>query len=87
MVLKEAQEIDDKYILTVCGSFRRGGSSSNDIDILITHPTYTSETKRSPGSKKVDPKGLLEQIVNRLVEKGFVTDVLGFGQLKFAVIF
>jgi hypothetical protein len=41
---------------------RRGKAESNDVDIVITHPTLTS------GSDQV--KGLGEALVNQLYERG-----------------
>ncbi|MGH0180786.1 UNVERIFIED_CONTAM: hypothetical protein FKN15_019054 [Acipenser sinensis] len=48
LILSELETLDPEYIGTVCGSFRRGAESSGDIDILLTHPNFTSEsTKQS----------------------------------------
>lgn len=44
VVLTQIQKVDDEYEAEICGSFRRGASSSGDIDILLTHPSYTSES-------------------------------------------
>ncbi|XP_043938912.1 DNA polymerase beta isoform X2 [Protopterus annectens] len=44
IVLKTVKKIDRRYIATVCGSYRRGADSSGDMDILLTHPSYTSES-------------------------------------------
>ncbi|KAI6073631.1 DNA polymerase [Aix galericulata] len=46
IVLKEVKNLDPKYIATVCGSFRRGAESSGDMDVLLTHPTFTSESSK-----------------------------------------
>jgi len=77
-VVNESTKLDPDFILTVCGSFRRGAQFSNDIDILVTHPKFLSTTK-------AHSKGWLEKIVNRLVSTGFITDILGFGPSKFMV--
>ena len=39
--------IDDEYEARVCGSYRRGATDSGDIDILLTHPGFTSESKKN----------------------------------------
>jgi hypothetical protein len=72
-----------------------GASSSGDIDLLITHPSYvsTSYAKESVRKKTNDlivdtkrsPKPLLDKIVNRLIKINFVTDTIAFGDTKFAV--
>ena len=61
-------------ILTICGSYRRGAISSDDIDVLITDKTFTS--KQKSGDR-------LERIVNRLKEKHLITDEISLEQTKF----
>uniref|UniRef100_A0A8C3UMW3 DNA polymerase n=1 Tax=Catharus ustulatus TaxID=91951 RepID=A0A8C3UMW3_CATUS len=46
IVLKEIKKLDPNYIATVCGSFRRGADSSGDMDVLLTHPSFTSESSK-----------------------------------------
>uniref|UniRef100_A0A8B9ZR34 DNA polymerase n=1 Tax=Anas zonorhyncha TaxID=75864 RepID=A0A8B9ZR34_9AVES len=75
IVLKEVKNLDPKYIATVCGSFRRGAESSGDMDVLLTHPTFTSESSKQ--SK------LLHRVVEQLEKVHFVTDVLSKGDTKF----
>ncbi|KAF4026226.1 hypothetical protein G4228_018178 [Cervus hanglu yarkandensis] len=46
IVLTEVKKVDSEYIATVCGSFRRGAESSGDMDVLLTHPSFTSESAK-----------------------------------------
>nr|XP_048312287.1 DNA polymerase beta isoform X2 [Myodes glareolus] len=46
IVLGEVKRVDPEYIATVCGSFRRGAESSGDMDVLLTHPNFTSESSK-----------------------------------------
>ncbi|XP_031195125.1 DNA polymerase beta isoform X2 [Mastomys coucha] len=46
IVLNEVKKVDSGYIATVCGSFRRGAESSGDMDVLLTHPSFTSESSK-----------------------------------------
>uniref|UniRef100_A0A8C9YG01 DNA polymerase n=1 Tax=Sander lucioperca TaxID=283035 RepID=A0A8C9YG01_SANLU len=75
LILGELKEIDTEYIGTICGSYRRGAASSGDIDILLTHPDYTSQTQKQPK--------LLHAVVEHLESIGFVTDTLSKGDTKF----
>nr|XP_060643010.1 DNA polymerase beta [Anolis sagrei ordinatus] len=75
IVLSKVKEVDPRYIATVCGSFRRGAESSGDMDILLTHPDFTSESSKQPK--------LLHQVVDQLEKAHFVTDTLSKGDTKF----
>uniref|UniRef100_A0A665X603 DNA polymerase n=1 Tax=Echeneis naucrates TaxID=173247 RepID=A0A665X603_ECHNA len=75
LILGELKKIDTDYIGTICGSYRRGAASSGDIDILLTHPNYTSQTEKQPK--------LLHAVVDHLESIGFVTDTLSKGDTKF----
>ncbi|XP_059819092.1 DNA polymerase beta isoform X2 [Hypanus sabinus] len=75
IVLQEVEKLDPKYIATVCGSFRRGAESSGDMDILLAHPDYTSETVKRPK--------LLNKVVECLEAINFVTNTLSKGDAKF----
>ncbi|XP_041088269.1 DNA polymerase beta isoform X1 [Polyodon spathula] len=75
LILSELEKLDPEYISTVCGSFRRGAESSGDIDILLTHPDFTSESSKQPK--------LLHAVVDHLQGTGFITDTLSKGETKF----
>ncbi|XP_045142788.1 DNA polymerase beta [Echinops telfairi] len=75
IVLNEVQKVDSEYIATVCGSFRRGAESSGDMDVLLTHPSFTSESAKQPK--------LLHRVVEQLQKAHFITDTLSKGETKF----
>ncbi|XP_060075333.1 DNA polymerase beta-like [Ylistrum balloti] len=75
VAVKEIKQLDSEYTCDVCGSFRRGAASSGDIDILMTHPSFTSESGKKPK--------LLAQVVEKLEACGLVTDRLSLGDVKF----
>lgn len=74
-LLKEISSIDSSFLATICGSFRRGAESSGDIDMLVTHPSFTSETKKK--------ENLLQKIVTHLESINYSTDALTHGDAKF----
>ncbi|CAG8449536.1 12003_t:CDS:10 [Ambispora leptoticha] len=76
LVTTVAREIDEKYIVTVCGSYRRGEPESSDIDIVIAHPDYTSSLESDPGE-------LLKTFIDKLIEKEFITDHITSGAVKY----
>jgi len=67
--------LDKKYILEVCGSYRRGAESSGDVDILLTHQDFKHSDKHHAD--------LLHRLVRRLQEKNIVTDKISEGDTKF----
>ncbi|XP_027023011.1 DNA polymerase beta [Tachysurus fulvidraco] len=75
LILQELEQLDPEYIGTICGSYRRGAESSGDIDILLTHPDFTSQSHKQPR--------LLHAVVEHLESIGFVTDTLSKGDTKF----
>ena len=40
--MKTVDALEPLYKASVCGSYRRGAANSGDIDILLTHPNFTS---------------------------------------------
>lgn len=79
-VKKAIAELDRRYIITICGSYRRGKAESGDIDVLITHPSYNSKDKESKHKSS-----LLKSVVDCLVEKKLITDTISQGGAKFMV--
>ncbi|XP_010874808.1 DNA polymerase beta [Esox lucius] len=75
LILQELKLVDTEYIGTICGSYRRGAESSGDIDILLTHPKYTSVDEKQPK--------LLHAVVEHFESIGFITETLSKGDTKF----
>ncbi|XP_020278896.1 DNA polymerase beta-like [Pseudomyrmex gracilis] len=69
------KELDNDYLITICGSYRRGKEESGDIDVLITHPNYISTSKKKTVS--------LKAIVACFEKKRLITDTLSLGSSKF----
>lgn len=81
-VLRNAiKELNSAYLVTICGSYRRGKEESGDIDVLVTHPDYTSKTKDEK-KKAVS----LKAIVECLEKKRLITDTISLGSTKFMVL-
>ncbi|XP_020895429.1 DNA polymerase beta [Exaiptasia diaphana] len=77
IVLEHVEKYDKKLVATVCGSFRRGAATSGDIDIMLTHPSFTST------SKTFEKKVLLKNLVSKMEKSQFITDTLSLGETKF----
>jgi DNA polymerase beta len=58
---------------------RRGKLECGDMDVLLTHPSYTS----TDGSK--ERSQLLKQVVNLLESKNLIIDTISLGDVKFMV--
>lgn len=81
-ILKDAvKELNRDYLVTICGSYRRGKEESGDIDVLITHPDYTSKVKDA--KKKTIS---LKTIVEYLEKKKLIIDTISLGSSKFMVM-
>ncbi|KAF6208418.1 hypothetical protein GE061_016874 [Apolygus lucorum] len=78
VIRKELSNLDPDYLITICGSYRRGKAESGDIDVLITHPSFTSVNK----SKELASK-LLKKVVTCLETHKLITDTLSLGDVKF----
>jgi DNA polymerase beta len=67
--------VDPLLIAMVCGSHRRLGPTSGDVDVLLTHPLThsTADCKYT----------YLQRVVQEMRAVGYVVDVLADGQSKF----
>jgi len=90
---KHISELDKKFTATVCGSYRRGLPTSGDIDVLLTHPKFTSSVDatsdshhpKHASSKDSNSGGgkMLRNVVEVLESEGLVTDTISHGDTKF----
>lgn len=86
---KIANKIDKKLELTICGSYRRGKSTSGDIDVLIVHPDLdTMSVAKNPSKynlpdylklfvEKLTTDGI---ILDHMTDKNYVTKYMGFSK-------
>lgn len=66
-IKKSISKIDKRCVFEICGSYRRGESTSGDIDIIISHPTHLMN---------IDSHIQLQNIVQQLVSDGIIIDHL-----------
>ena len=69
---KMAKSIDKDLSMTICGSYRRLKTTSNDVDVLITHPKIKTKLQLS---EQLENNYLL-QFVKALKEDKFILDDL-----------
>jgi DNA polymerase beta len=60
-------------------TYRREKLESGDVDVLLTHPSYTS----TDGSEK--SSHLLKQVVSLLESRKLIIDTISLGDVKFMV--
>lgn len=60
-------EVDAGLVFEICGSFRRGGATCGDVDVLVSHPGFVTG---------IEKQKFLSKLVKRLGEKGFLLDHL-----------
>jgi DNA polymerase/3'-5' exonuclease PolX len=70
-IIDEAKKLLDSYDyrLEMVGSYRRRADKSGDIDIII--------------SENSNNRGVFKKLVDGLIESGYITDVIGYGNKKF----
>lgn len=73
---EQVSKLDDKYEITICGSYRRGKNESGDIDVLLSHPDFTSKDKKTNNT-------FLENVVNALKNSSLITETISLGDVKF----
>lgn len=71
----EASAIDPELHIVICGSYRRGKATSNDIDLLMYHPKiqYTYDIRNYKMNKE---RPYLELYVDKLEKDRFLLDHL-----------
>lgn len=68
LIEKSLRDIDQNIVYNIVGSYRRGKSSSGDIDVLITHP---------------NGRNLLIEIIESLKKQEYIHDDFAFGKQKY----
>lgn len=81
-LIKIAKEIDDELEIDICGSYRRGTSTSGDIDVIMFHPLMKRiDQVKNPIKYKLTD--YIKSFVTVLTENGFILDHMT--DKKFAV--
>lgn len=83
-LVKETHKIDPKLEIMICGSYRRGKTTSGDIDVLMYHPNiktmkqilHPDENYDSNQKKKFGNDSYLEIFVDNLTNQKFLLDHL-----------
>lgn len=70
---KIAKKVDKQLQVTICGSYRRLKPTSNDVDVLLTHPTI--KTKLQITTQDLD-NNYLRLFVEALKDNKFILDDL-----------
>lgn len=76
LVEQGIKEVDTRIGYTVCGSYRRGAATCGDVDVLITHPEYTSQSTDSKS------RSVLKLVVEKL-GSSLLTDTISLGETKY----
>lgn len=69
LLVKTCKKIDKKLKVQICGSYRRGKSQSNDVDILLTHPDLITQPDVT-----VCPVKYLPSLLEILVDDDIIVD-------------
>nr|GAT57865.1 predicted protein [Mycena chlorophos] len=71
VVMAELEQIKGGCTGTIVGGYRRGKAYSNDVDIVITHPSLANEPSLV--------SDLCEKLVNQLFQRGLITHLMHLG--------
>ena len=82
----KAKSINNDLCITICGSFRRLKPTSNDIDVLITHPKIKTKLQiQSNDNYLIKFIKMLKEdkfILDDLTDKDYEIKYMGYCQLK-----
>lgn len=71
--LKEiAKRMSPEFIITICGSYRRGKETSGDVDVFLTHRQFNEKSDLA----KFKCSNILSEFVRIATATGFITDHL-----------
>ncbi|KAJ3031203.1 hypothetical protein HDV00_008486 [Rhizophlyctis rosea] len=79
LLRKHIPRLDSRFSFTIAGSYRRGAESSGDVDVILTHPEYTSKERIDDRIRKGE--GKLRSVVGELERAGVVVENLSEGNL------
>ncbi|EFN86389.1 DNA polymerase beta [Harpegnathos saltator] len=71
------EELDNKYLVTFCGSYRRGLEDNEPIIAVVTHPDYKSNIK------KKDTEITMKAILECLEDKNLIRETISLGAITF----
>ena len=75
---KEASKIDSKLKIVICGSYRRGRATSNDIDVVLYHPDVKT-IKYIIHPTDYNSDYYFEKFIDKLTKYGFLLDAFSRG--------
>jgi len=64
---QKAKEIDKKLNITICGSYRRLQQTSNDVDVLLSHPKVKTKSAMNKSQYMLE-------YIELLIEDGFIIE-------------
>lgn len=75
MLIKTGVKVDPNMDVRLCGSYRREKLTSNDIDVMISHPDIITK-------EQTEKSSLMNKYIKQLKDDGFIVDSLTSDDVK-----
>ncbi|RHZ80557.1 hypothetical protein Glove_134g214 [Diversispora epigaea] len=79
-------KLDARLMSRSCGSFRRGASTSRELQLFITHQGFKLNPNSSKTAVSMAGNNILRRILGELKKSGFCTDYIQKGDCRYKAI-
>ncbi|CAG8545233.1 11119_t:CDS:2, partial [Diversispora eburnea] len=85
-IVETLVKLDVRFMSRSCGSFRRGASTSRELNLFITHQGFKLNPNSTKAAISTTGNNILKRILVELKNSGFCTDYIQKGNCKYKAI-